>query len=159
MFIVDMRINGNEGLLNDPDLIVVAKDLPKHEDLRFEERKGLYVAENDGYVSYIYKANPAIPDNGFSRRYHQVTMKNGKKISWYGGWSSRASHVNDLFPELIIMDVIFQEPGNRFSLVSGAMEIHRIMSEYRRFLNGNVIGIRRVLDMSTGSRYYTPFKH
>ena len=155
MKILDMKINWNEGLLNNPQLVVIAKDLPEYKDLRFEMVDGLYVAEQDGYVSYIYKANLKVSDCGFSGEYHELIMKDGTVVSWHGGWSSRAEIVNQLFPHLLIMDVLYQEKGGGCFL--GAIALRRVMSEYRKFFNENKIGIRRILNHDTGLRYYIPY--
>jgi len=85
-----------EGWANDPTLEILVDKLPDRSELHFECRNGLYFAESDGYVSFISKKDPTIPDDGFGGAHQTLIMQDRTVLSFKGGWSSRAGVANKL---------------------------------------------------------------
>jgi len=85
-----------EGWANSPTLEILVNKLPDVSLLRYECRNGLYYAELDGYVSFIFKKDPSIADNGFGGSGHSLTLTDNTTVSFKGGWSSRAGVANEL---------------------------------------------------------------
>lgn len=93
---LDCKVRWMEGWENDPELEILVDRLPELSELRYECKEGLYYAELDGYVDFIYKQNPSVPDEGFGGRGRSLTMTDGTVVSFRGGWSSRAGVSNML---------------------------------------------------------------
>jgi len=85
-----------EGWDNSPKLEIFVDKLPDHSELRFECKDGLYYAELEGYVNFIFKRDPEEADNGFGGAHQKLTMQDGTELSFRGGWSSRAGVANEL---------------------------------------------------------------
>lgn len=96
MKVLDCRVRWREGLENSPELEFLVDKIPENSELRYESKEGLYYAELDGYVNFIYKENPNIPDEGFGGARRSITLTSGETISFNGGWSSRAGVANSL---------------------------------------------------------------
>ena len=139
---------------NDPYFEVIVDDLPKWEDMRFEEHEGLYVAEKEGVVYYIYKQNPSRADDGFDGRYCEVTMKDNSKRSWYGGWSSRAGCVNKLFSEIQILDVVYQTDKYRYPFIASGVN-KNILEKALKDLGIIKFGIQKIIRWED-EIYYIP---
>lgn len=79
---------------NDPEIrITLDGELPDRENYRYEERGGIYYAEQGPFVSYIYKADPAVADRGFGGETFIARMADGSERKWSGGWSSNPGAV------------------------------------------------------------------
>jgi len=154
MQIKDIKINWMEKWDNDPYFEVIVDNLPKWEDMRFEEHEGLYVAEKEGVVYYIYKQNPSRADDGFGGRRCEIIMKDNSKICWYGGWSSRAGCVNKLFPEIQMLDVVYQTNKDKYPFISSGI-LKDTLEKALLSLGNRKFGIKRIVKWEN-EIYYIP---
>ena len=96
MEVKDARVDWVKGFNNDPRLEVLVDKMPNHNDLRYECKEGLYFAEADGYVSFMYHSGNPEQQQGYGGRHFKLTMKDGSEVVLKGPWSSRASVANSL---------------------------------------------------------------
>jgi len=93
MQIKDAQIDWREDVANDPRLEVLVDDTPDRSDLRFEHEDDLWVAIEDGYVSYFAWSGDG-NDGGYSGRCFEIVTVDGEQVTLKGPWSSRAGCVN-----------------------------------------------------------------
>jgi len=105
-------VDWSEGWANNPRLKLLVDKLPPRSELRYECKDGLYYAELDGYVSFIYKADPSVPDKGFGGAKRTLILKDGTELSFAGGWSSRAGVANRLGFKECVDVAITDDPKN-----------------------------------------------
>lgn len=87
MKLIKGRVHWFEGFANDPVLQILVDKLPEMDELRYEEKDGIYYGEKDGYVSFYYYVQPG---QGFCGRSFKLTMKDGEEKTLIGPWSSNA---------------------------------------------------------------------
>jgi hypothetical protein len=93
MIILKAHVDWHEGWANFPSIALAVDSLPKMDDLRYEERAGIYYAERDGYVSFFYWTEPG---EGYGGRTFVLKMVDGSERSLQGPWSSNPGHVNSV---------------------------------------------------------------
>lgn len=113
MKVLAARINWMLDWSNSPELEILVDKIPASEDLRYERRDNLYVAEDAGYVSFYYWKGPG-NTSGFGGAAIPVTMKDGSTVELLGPWSSRAGCVNQLWPEHPVVDVALTSDPDTF---------------------------------------------
>lgn len=79
------------------DIIVTVEHDTEPADLRYEERAGMFRADNGDAVRYFYWTRPG---DGFGGSIFHITMKDGTLRALKGPWSSRAGCVNRVFHDL-----------------------------------------------------------
>jgi hypothetical protein len=98
---------------NDPELKLLVDKIPDHSELKYESKDGLWVAYNNGYVSFYYHSGDDKNHGGFGWDTVNITLVDGTKKSLRGPWSSRAGCVNVAFPDRPVVDVcITDEPAD-----------------------------------------------
>jgi len=93
MKIEDAQVDWREDVGNDPRLEVLVDEIPDRSNLRFEHEDGLWVAIQDGFVSYFSWSGDG-NDGGYSGRCFEITTVEGESLTLRGPWSSRAGCVN-----------------------------------------------------------------
>jgi len=88
------RVNWQEGWNSDPRLEVLVDKIPDHAELRYEYKEGMYFAEADGYVAFLFHSGVPEQQDGFCGRHHKLTMQDGTEVTLKGPWSSRAGVAN-----------------------------------------------------------------
>lgn len=124
-----------DGYSNDPNLYVRVSSEPDRSSFLFEEKDGYYFAENpDGLIKYVYKNNPAVPDEGFGGAQRTVRMKDGSERSWIGGWATSPSACTRAgFPEFI--EVSLRVPQYERTAIGGyGMQIPLARAILAKFL-------------------------
>ena len=121
---------------NSHNLQILVDYIPKTEEMRFEHKKGCYFAENRGYVKFYYWSGKG-NDGGFYGKEFDIIMKDGKKVTLKGAWSSRSGVMNTLFrPHCIEVGIIdnqkWFERGHAF--YSGAITIDLAKRALEQFL-------------------------
>ena len=107
-----ITINWMEGWVNNPHIYIVGAEMPKHEheDMpAWEKRDGIHVSVQGDFVRFFHTYGQ--PTHGFGGARFAGTFKDGAKFEYRGAWSSRAGCVNELFPELMVVDVHFRPQG------------------------------------------------
>ena len=105
MKILNARVNWMRGCENYPYVELLVDKLPNNEQLRYEERAHLYLAESDGLVSFMYHSGDPVNQEGHGGRRFTLTMKDGNTVTLVGPWSSRSGAANELFPECKSIEV------------------------------------------------------
>ena len=125
----------NKNVLNRHRLQILVDKIPKLEDLRFECKDGCYFAEKEGYVIFYYWSGKG-NDGGFYGREWDITMKNGKKVTLKGAWSSRSGVMNRFFKQS--MEVSITEDRDSFergyTFFAGAITVDLAKKVVKRFL-------------------------
>lgn len=78
---------------NAPQFSIVVDQIPDRDDLVYQEKNGIYYAEKDGYVSFLYYDKPG---NGYGGQHFDLHMQSGETKTLIGPWSSRAGAVNSV---------------------------------------------------------------
>jgi hypothetical protein len=82
----------------DPEeLLLLVDHIPSREEMRWRERDGLYVAEQDGCVSQLHAGGDG---RGFYGASFELTMDDGTRRTLVGPYSGAPGSVNEAFPEL-----------------------------------------------------------
>ena len=91
--IVKAKVEFKNRWANDPELVLHVEGEPYNDDeMKFEFKEpGLYFAEKEGWVSFYFYE---VPGEGFGGRVFEITLKDGKKLSLVGPWSSRSGSMN-----------------------------------------------------------------
>lgn len=93
MKLIDARINWSKNYDNSPTLQLLVDKIPPLENLRYQERNGIFYSELEGYVSFFYYRSAG---EGYGGRKFLITMTDGTKKELIGPWSSRAGAVNSV---------------------------------------------------------------
>jgi hypothetical protein len=84
--------------VRDPEeLLLLVDHIPTWEEMRWRERDGSYVAEQDGCVRYLHAGGDG---RGFYGAGFELTMEDGTRRTLIGPYSGAADFVNEAFPEL-----------------------------------------------------------
>lgn len=122
---------------NFPQVEVLFDKIPPYDPstLRFEERNGVYRAEEaDGTVHFFHWIGPH-NEGGFGSRQFPVIMVDGEERVLKGPWSSNADSVNMVFSDREpCVEITFMEESNwinahgekHYSRIAGAMTIKRL---------------------------------
>ena len=125
----------NKDVLNGHRLQILVDKIPKLEDLRFECKNNCYFAEREGYVVFYYWSGKG-NEGGFYGREWDITMKNGKKVTLKGAWSSRSGVMNRFFKQS--MEVSITEDKDSFekgyTFFAGAITVDLAREVVKRFL-------------------------
>lgn len=106
------------------DLVITVDHIPSLDEYRFdsfETDQGtvLYVAEHNDFVKF-FAHNPNA-ENGFGGATFELTMRDGSVRTIKGPWSSRASVINEYFPELECTEVVLKTADRPNSRLHGAV--------------------------------------
>ena len=93
MKILKMKVNWNDGIANNPELQILASDIPTIDEMEFLRDGELFFSEKDGYVRF-FTGNPDKPGRGFGGREFILKMCNGTQTKLIGPFSSRAAVMN-----------------------------------------------------------------
>lgn len=93
MKILDARVDWMSDYDNHPNLKILIDKEPNHEDLIYDEIKGIHYSIKDGYASYLYYISPG---EGYGGSVFNLRMSNGQMKALKGPWSSRAGCVNSI---------------------------------------------------------------
>jgi len=89
--ILKMGVEWNAGYANPAELRVLVDQIPDLSEYRYECRDGIYYAEKDGFVSFMFYSQPG---EGFGGKTFKLKMKDGSIAILKGPWSSNSSSVN-----------------------------------------------------------------
>ena len=93
MKILNTKVWWAIGKANSPRIQVLVDRIPEPDEMRYEEKEGLYYAENDGYVQFYSWAGPE-NGGGFYGATIPVKMKDGSERKLLGPWSSNSEAIN-----------------------------------------------------------------
>lgn len=93
--------------------VVTLQDVPSEYELLYEHKNGIWYAEKEGLVSYMYWRGPG-NEGGFGGSVYTIKTKDGRKVKLKGPWSSRAGVVNALGFGPVI-DIIAEVNGSRYA--------------------------------------------
>lgn len=96
--VIDAQVDWVAGYGNPPKLEVQLDEIPDMSEVEFEARifengRGLYYSDHDGYVRYFTWSGDG-NDGGFSGRGYDITLTNGVEMTLRGPFSSRAGVMN-----------------------------------------------------------------
>lgn len=158
MKILNARVDWMEGFANDPRLEVLVDELPEWGDMRFRERSGLYYAELEGFVNFMYYGGNGENTGGYGGRHFDLKMTNGMTETLRGPWSSRAGCVNRAgFPHCIEVSIT-DEPDvweRGYTFMAGALTVEKA-HECLEYLDGVYL---RKEERWDGEIYYVPEKY
>lgn len=92
MKVLDAKVDWMVGWANDPRLQVLVDEIPSYKELRYEKREGMYFAELEGLVHFVW--DDPTNHEGFGGRRFQLHMKDDSEVELVGPWSSRSGVAN-----------------------------------------------------------------
>ena len=95
MKILQAKVQWFQGYGNNPVMQVLVDKIPNRKDLRYKQKGGLYYAELEGFVHFLYKKGQH-QEKGFGGYAWPITLSSGEKKILKGPWSSRAGVANQL---------------------------------------------------------------
>lgn len=152
MKVLDCKINWYEQFANSPVVELLVDKMPEHEPLRYEEKKCLYFAELDGYVSFFAYSQP---DRGYGGRSFPIKMKDGRDMVLKGPWSSNAGEANRLgFTKCL--DVHLTDDPEAFKRGYTLYAGHATLELCKKAIEDFCPGVTLLKEIKWGGEFYTP---
>lgn len=119
MKFIEATVNTYPNFANSPEVVLTVEGIPDHNTLRYTKipcpgsNGYIYLAEQDGYVSFYFYD---VPGPGFGGREFTLNMTDGTTMVLQGPWSSRAGFINTILPVAhpLIVDVTFYDRTSKF---------------------------------------------
>lgn len=132
MRILDMGINWNYGLGNDPILCLQVDRIFDRTEFTYGHKNGLWYGIRESQVSFFSWKGPD-NEGGYYREEFNIQTEAGKTVTLKGPWSSRSGVMNNVFDEPCIEVMLTVDPvtfanGNAFPtgvFYSGAITVKR----------------------------------
>ena len=152
MEILDMYVNWNVDVGNDPHLEVLVDKIPTTDKFRFEMKNNLYFSEHEGYCRFFYQSTNK---NGYGGSKFKLHMKTGDVVTLDGPWSSRSGCCNKLGFVPCTRVSITSDPQSFINghFTTGHMTVAKLNEALPHFLPQ--IHLRRVIKFD-GEPYYLP---
>lgn len=101
--IIEIRPQFSEFFDNQPDFEVRVSREPQFGP--YDERQKLYIAQDGPILNFFTWSGK--PDNGFGGWRRTIELKAGGALEVIGGWSSGASSVSSVYPELLCVEASY----------------------------------------------------
>jgi hypothetical protein len=92
MKVVSAAVDWMEEWANAPHFVIRVDLLPDRDALRYQRFGESFIAEHEGYVAKINKADVTKPDQGFGGARQRLTMADGSTVEFIGGWHAATAY-------------------------------------------------------------------
>lgn len=120
---------------NVPTIAALVDEVPSREDLIFQEQDGIWYAEEDGYVSFLWHPNDGKNHEGYGGMMYKLNTAEGV-VKLGGPWSSNSMSVNSKgFGPCIELAVVDKEKAweRGHTFLSGAITIELLLDSLDKF--------------------------
>ena len=115
-------------------LVLLVDKIPS--SLRYRHKEGIWYAEKDGFVNFLYWKGPH-NEGGFGGRDFEITTVEGRKVILKGPWSSRPGVVHKVgFPECVEASITTRREDfeKGYASLAGYVTLSKARQAVSRFL-------------------------